>query len=107
MKIKKLKKVFMSFGVFVTGLISKVSAASAAPIEPRIIDAKYGVLEPTMGEKISSVGKFAISIILFIIGLFVILSKKINKKVKTIVISFLVIFVILGIILMNYLPTIF
>lgn len=96
--MNKLKRVFISFGVFITGLISKVSAVST-------IDLKYGVFEPTMGEKISSVGKSVIPIILFVIGLFVVLSKKITKKVKTIIISGLVILAILGYVLMNYTAT--
>ena len=97
--MKKLKKVFMSFGVFITGLISKVSAVSISE------QTKYGVFEPTMGEKISGIGKFAIPIVLFVIGLFVILNKKITKKVKAIVISVLVALTILGVILMNYLSS--
>lgn len=106
--MKKLKKLFISFGIFITGVISKVSAVSISEqtkygvIDPRMVEDKYGVFEPTMGEKISNIGKFAIPIVLFIIGLFVILSKKITNKVKAIVISVLVILAILGVILMNY-----
>lgn len=96
--MKKLKKVFMSFGVFITGLISKVHAVD-------IVYVKYGVFEPTIGEKISRIGKFAIPIILFVIGLFVILNKKITKKVKAIVISALVLLGILGYVFMNYIST--
>ena len=111
--MKKLKKVFMSFGIFITGLISKVSAVSISKqtkygvFDPRMVEDKYGVFEPTptMGEKISSVGKFAIPIVLFVIGLFVILNKKITKKVKGIVMSVLVALAILGVILMNYIST--
>ena len=106
--MKKLKKLFISFGIFITGVISKVSAVSISEqtkygvIDPNMIESKYGVFEPTMGEKISNIGKFAIPIVLFIIGLFVILSKKITNKVKAIVISILVILAILGVMLMNY-----
>ena len=109
--MKKLKKIFISFGIFITGLISKVSAlavpsselqAKYGVIDPRMIESKYGVVEPTMGDEISSIGKFAIPIVLFIIGLFVVLSKKITNKVKAIVSSVLVILAILGVILMNY-----
>lgn len=111
--MKKLKKVFMSFGVFITGLISKVLAVSISEqtkygvFDPRMVEDKYGVFEPTptMGEKISIVGKFAIPIVLFVIGLFVILNKKITKKVKAIVISVLVALTILGVILMNYISS--
>ena len=108
--MKKLKKLFISFGIFITGVISKVSAVSISEqtkygvIDPDMIisETKYGVFEPTMGEKISNIGKFAIPIVLFIIGLFVIISKKITNKVKAIVISVLVILAILGVMLMNY-----
>lgn len=108
--MNKIKKVFISFGVFITGLISKASAVSIneqtkyGVIDPSVIETKYGIFkaEPTIGEKISSVGKFAIPIALFIIGLFVVLSKKITKKVKTIIISVLIILAILGYVLMNY-----
>ena len=109
--MKKLKKLFISFGIFITGVISKVSAVSISEqtkygvIDPDMIESKYGVFEPTMGEKISNIGKFAIPIALFIIGLFVIISKKITNKVKAIVISVLVILAILGIMLMNYIST--
>lgn len=104
--MNKLKKVFISFGVFITGLISKVSALSISEqTYLGMLESKYGVFEPTMGEKISSVGKFAIPIILFVIGLFVVLSKKTTKKVKTIIISGLAILAILGYVLMNYIAT--
>lgn len=107
--MKKLKKIFISFGVFIAGLISKVSAV-------RTIEMKYGISEiniseaysePTIGEKISRIGRVAIPIILFVIGLFVILNKKITKKVKVIVISVLIVLAILGVMLMNYISIIF
>ena len=117
--MKKLKKLFMSFGIFMTSLITKVSAAVSLTYDDydaRTVEGKYGVLdprmyapkygifepEPTMGEKITSIGKFALPIILFVIGLFVILSKKITKKVKVIVVSILAILAIFGYVLMNY-----
>ena len=109
--MKKLKKVFMSLGIFMTSLISKVSAISLTEqtkygvFDPRMVEDKYGVFEPTMGEKISSIGKIALPIILFVIGLFVVLSKKITKKVKAIVVSILIILAILGYVLMNYIAT--
>lgn len=65
------------------------------------------VVKSTITEKISKIGKIAIPVILFIIGLVVILSKKITRKVKVILISILVILAILGYVLMNYIVTIF
>ena len=112
--MNKIKKVFISIGAFFTGLISKVYAIDALMVEdkygvfdPSMIVTKYGVFdpEPTIGEKILSVGKFALPIVLFFIGLFVVLSKKITKKVKTIVVSILIILAILGHVFMNYIAT--
>ncbi len=129
--MKKLKKVFMSFGAFIIGTVSKVSAVATkygifAPemvedkygvYDPNIIDIpakygvfepvepKYGILEPTISEKLARIGKFAIPVILFFIGLFVILNKKITKKTKAIVVSILVILAIFGYVLMNYIAT--
>ena len=111
--MKKLKKVFMSLGIFMTSLISKVSAISLTEqtkygvFDPRMVEDKYGVFEPTMGEKISSIGKIALPIVLFVIGLFVVLSKKITKKVKSIVVSILIGLAVLGYVLMNYIATFF
>ena len=52
-------------------------------------------------EKISIVGKFVIPIVLFVIGLFVILDKKIPKKEKAIGISVLIALAIFGVMLME------
>lgn len=91
--MNKIKKVFISFGAFFTGLVSKVFAANIPHAQ-----SKYGIFEPepTMGERILSVGKFALPVILFVIGLFVVLSKKITKKIKVIVISVLFLLAVLG-----------
>jgi len=101
--MNKKKKIFIGFGALITSLYSKVLAVPAAP------NPKYGVYEfadpkpkPTAGEIISRGGKMAIPILLFFIGLGVIISKKITKKVKVIAISVLVILAILGYSLMNY-----
>lgn len=101
----RIKKVLVSFATLVLGLFSKVFAAAANPAVPRTTEIKYGIIEPTMGEEISRIGKFAIPIVLFFIGLFVILSKKITNKIKVIVISSLVALAILNVILMNYIST--
>ena len=97
--MNKIKKIFASFSVFFTSTVSKVLAQK---IEPGMIEDKYGVFEPTMGEKISEIGKIALPLVLFIIGLFVILSKKVSKKVKVITISILLTIGILGWIILNY-----
>ena len=112
--MNKIKKVFISIGAFFSGLISKVYAVDALMVEdkygvfdPRMYESKYGIFEPepTIGEKIISVGKFALPIVLFFIGLFVVLSKKITKKVKAIVVSILIILAILVYVFMNYIAT--
>lgn len=101
--MNKIKKVFISFGIIITGLVSKVLAF------PIVEQTKYGVIDPrkdgifapgsTILEKFLSIGKLAIPIILFIIGLLVILSKKITNKVKKIIISILVTLAIVSIII--------
>ena len=111
--MNKIKKIFISFSVFLTKLLTKIPMTLAIQnkydiaIDPSMLEiqSKYGVFEPTMEEKISRIGKFAIPIILFVIGLFVILNKKITKKVKVIVISVLAFLAILGVMLMNYIST--
>lgn len=105
--MNKIKKFFMGISIFFTSIVSKVYAIGSTQILYGVIDpgmsTLYGVFEPTIGEKISRVGKIALPIILFIIGLFVILSKKITKKIKFIVISSLVLAGIIGMFVMNYL----
>lgn len=114
--MNKIKKIFISLGAFFAGIVSKVFAADSIIDSMNLIvdtnnlimiDTKYGVFEPTIGEKISTVGKLALPIIIFIIGLFVILSKKITKKVKAIVVSILIILTVLGYILLNYIAIYF
>ena len=100
--MNKLKKVISTIGVFIIGMISKVYA-----IGPDTIISMYAV-DPgptprqTIGEIISKIGKITIPVILFVIGLFVILSKKTTKKVKAIVISTLIILGVLAWTILNY-----
>lgn len=86
-------------------MVSKVLAfdpVMTIELKYGILEPKYGILEPTIGEKISIIGKIALPLVLFIIGLFLVLSKKITKKVKIITISTLLIIGILGWIVLNY-----
>ena len=101
--MNKIKKIFVGLSIFFASIISKVNAFDINKIDTLNMVTLYGVFEPTLGQKISRVGRIALPIILFIIGLFVILSKKITKKVKFIVISILVLTGIIGIFVMNYL----
>ena len=123
--MNKIKKIFASFGLFITGLISKVYAIRGdietkyGVFEPEIVEDKYGVYdpgmyqpkygiveprtpEPSVGERILSTGKFVLPIILFFIGLFVVLNKKITRKTKTIVVTALIIIAVLGYIIIDY-----
>ncbi len=105
--MNKIKKVFISFSAFITGLLTKIPV-SLAIIEPKYgvtVQDKYGVFDPTIGEKFSKIGKITIPILLFVIGLFVILNKKMTKKVKAILISIFIILAVLGYVLMNYIAT--
>ncbi len=101
----KIKKILVSSQLFFIGMISKVFA-----ISPYEIQTDYGI-QTAYGIEISPIykgvriGKAILPVILFIIGLCVILSKKITKKVKAIVISALVLLGILGYVLMNYIAT--
>ena len=104
--MNKIKKIISSIGVFIISMISKVYA-----IGPDTIISMYAV-DPGPREKIpsivatiSNIGKIAVPIILFVIGLFVVLSKKITKKIKVIVASVLAILAIISVVLMNYLAT--
>lgn len=108
--MNKIKMIFTSFGIFFTSMVSKVLAFDPAMmvedkygvIDPRMYETKYGIFEPTIGEKMSGIGKIALPLVLFIIGIFVILSKKITKKVKIITISILLTIGIIGGIVLNY-----
>ena len=99
--MNKLKKICISLVGFFIGVISKVSAIS---LDPSRIELKYGVFEPeepTIGEKILSIGKVALPAILFIVGVFVILSRKLTKKVKAIIVCVLITLAIFAYILMR------
>ena len=100
----KIKKVLISIQLFFMGIASKVFAVSAADLKVYEVQTEYGI-EISPIEKGLRLGKLILPVILFVIGLFVILSKKITKKVKAIVISVLIIIAILGYILMNYIST--
>lgn len=107
--MNKIKKIFISCGVCFTSMVSKVLAFEFEPsmiveekygvIDPRMYETKYGIYEPTIWERFL---KIALPLVLFGIGLFVILSKKVSKKVKVITISILLTIGILGWIILNY-----
>lgn len=88
--MKKLKKVLISLGGFFVGLIAKAGAVFALVPAPL-----YGIPaeeeKTSFWSKISGMGKYAIPILFFVIGLIVIISKKITKKIKMLIIALLLI----------------
>lgn len=90
--MNKLKKVLLSIGIFIITMISKVYAIETGPqvVSMYAVDPGPRII----GETISKIGKITVPVILFFIGLFVILSKKITKKVKAIIISILLGFLV-------------
>ena len=105
--MNKLKKVISSIGVFIIGMISKVYASGADQIISVYAVDPGPSPSQSIGKTILKIGKITIPVILFVIGLFVILSKKITKKVKAIVISIIVALGILGTVLINFLSDMF
>ena len=103
---RKLRKILLSCQLFFMGLASKVFAITTYDIQTDYgiqIQPEYGIENPI--EKGLKIGRIVFLVILFIIGLFVILSKKITKKVKAIVISILILLAIAGYAFMNYIAT--
>ena len=102
----RIKKILVSIQVFFLSMISKVFALSPYDIKTDYgIQTSYGSETPI--EKAFSIRKFIVPIILFVIGLVVIISKKITKKVKIIIISTLMILGALAWIILNYFADMF
>ena len=102
----RIKKILVSIQVFFLIMISKVFALSPYDIQTDYgIQTAYGIETPI--EKAFSIEKFIVPIILFVIGLVVIISKKITKKVKIIIISTLMILGALAWIILNYFADMF
>lgn len=101
----KFKKVIIAIGVFIKGIVSKVFAVSVYDLTMQTVP-MYAA-DPGPGPRLLKIGKITVPVILFVIGLFVIFSKKINKKVKAIVISILIILGILAWTILNYFADMF
>ena len=108
--MSKIKKILISLGAFILATFTKIGglisrAESATDSLSRMM--LYGPPQPkpTTGVTLYKIAKPITLVIVFIIGVFVILSKKITKKVKIIFISILVILTILGYVLINYIST--
>lgn len=93
--MKKIKKILGSLGIFLVSIKSRVFAA-VNEMSDQFVAVKYGTYEPTLVEKFSRIGKIVIPIILFFVGLGVILSKKLSKKIKIIIIIVLILIGILA-----------
>lgn len=101
--MNKIKKIVTSVAVFIVGIISKVYAIGTDTIiSVYAVDPGPKEKAQTVWSAISKIGRITIPVVLFVIGLFVILSKKLTKKIKAITISVLVIIGIISIIIMNY-----
>lgn len=95
-KNNKIIKFFIGIGTFFTGLISKVYAFTVSG------QTKYGIREPKAEDNNSIIGKILLFVLIFIIGLIIILNKKLTKKVKAIIISAILLLGVLGFVLINY-----
>ena len=107
--MNRIKKLFVGIGAFFSGLFFKLASVTAETkygVARPQVETKYGVLEPqpspTPDNKILALAKFAVPGVLFVIGLFVLLNKKITKKVKIMVISILVALAVVAYLLLDY-----
>ncbi len=106
--MSKIKKIFIGLGVFIVASFTKVGEVISKVTALEDISSTqmlYGPPPSSTGESISKIAKPIILVVAFVIGLFVILSKKITKKVKVIVVFVLIILIVLGYVLMNYIVT--
>ena len=93
----RMKKILVSIQVFFLSMISKVFALSVYDMQT-----DYGIENvPSPIENAFSIGKYILPVILFVIGLVVVISKKITKKAK-IIISSLIILGVLAWTILNY-----
>ncbi len=103
--MKRIKKIFASFGGLVLFGISKIWKNTSLAVDPLYAPPselyEYNTFINTM-EKRLSLGKIIIPILFLIIGLIVYINKKINKKVKIIVVSFIIVLSILGVFLLDH-----
>lgn len=91
--MNKLKKTISSIGVFIIGIISKVYANE---FDVEVVPAYAVDPGPSrISIIICIIGKIVFPVVVFILGLIVILNKKMKKKDKVIIISFVIIIAIL------------
>lgn len=105
--MKKIKKVLIGIGLFFISFATKVYAAfnptavtSLYAVDPGV-NSLYAVDSGRVVKEYLRLGKVIIPFILFIIGLVVVLSKKISKKVKIIVASILTVLAISTFVIMQ------
>ena len=119
--MKKIKNIFLGIGTFFTGLSTEIITANA-----REVQNKYGVRidpsnrpiesnsnipgvvhnDPSIGQKICTLGKFMLPAILFIIGIFVLFNKKLTPRTKAMIVFIIAVAAVAAYFIMNYLITI-
>lgn len=109
--MKKIKKIFIILGAFfvatftkIGGLISRAKV-DPVPIYGEPLQVLYGPSSPNTGDILNKISKPLFLLVFFIIGLFVIISKKISKKIKVLIISMLVILAMLGYAIIEFVST--
>ena len=93
-KMKKTKKIFASMCAYIIGIITKVYAYNSA-IEAKVGQGVYGVQAPDYRISFIGIGQVLIlfiSFISFIIGLIMLVNKKISIKTKIITIITVVLY---------------
>ena len=109
--MKKEKKILTSFGITITTFATKAFATGDQQDlygTYLVKQTLYGPARPeveklTFWQKFANTGRIAVPVVLFIIGLVVVLNKKITKKTKVIIVSGLAGVCVLAILIMNYL----
>ncbi len=81
--MKRLSKIFVLMGSFYTLICSRVFGIPT----PNDVIPLYGIAEPSIGDEVTRAVPIFLPIVLFVIGLYVFINKKIDKNVKIILIS--------------------
>ena len=108
--MKKIKRIFVGVGLFLASMFSKVFAIGLVETKYGVfyggeIQTKYGIPGGFIKESFWSfknISKIAVPVVLFFIGLFVVLNKKISKKIKIITVTSLIALYLLFLFIMNY-----
>lgn len=85
--MKKIKKIFVSFIAFFIGIVNKICVCG---FDGTLQEFLYGPPQPSQEEINMKILKIISPILLLIIGIGVLINKKLSKKVKAIIIRILV-----------------